>query len=563
MRVIPFKPDAKLNYSLALEKIQNKDYGFAIKLLKEAIQIDAKPEYYVELAELYFTLGEYFECMCVYNRMARDKGYKLDVVLGMLRAHCALRELPFCSDYLNINHAATWRIFNKFYDVQKLKDICVECKENTDALKAPHMIDVKDNAIKRKIAMAEDYCFNANFSSALSLIEDIPSSSKYYVASLELKTSIYLDSGDLEQALEIAKELKSISKGNLQAICAILIILYNLGDTKFSVDFRNAYIECEQEIFESGNAKALVRFINLTQALGYTAGLNRVLKKAIKAFPYNSQIIFYVIENHIARDEYDRAKELIAKARELFPNHPLSSAYNYLINDERFIKKCDRCIWDGFTFYQGVRTALSELRASEFFNENCDVNAPLNEDLLTYLLYDCDAETVEDVLSDKRLQQRPGFKEFLIRALDNQYLNYETRYVLLAALHNVQFGTGALLLNSSGQELLNVMYFVPDKAPNKDLRMGRLISKVYACLVYDYNVNTDNVNKESLAKEYKYLNDLNVQCKEVGFCAALHFRYLTKVKGLKNNELLKKSVSDFYDIWPNDLDEVLKAFNLI
>ena len=119
MRVIPFKPDAKLNYSLALEKIQNKDYGFAIKLLKEAIQIDAKPEYYVELAELYFTLGEYLECMCVYNRMARDKGYKLDVVLGMLRAHCALRELPFCSDYLNINHAATWRIFNKFYDVQK------------------------------------------------------------------------------------------------------------------------------------------------------------------------------------------------------------------------------------------------------------------------------------------------------------------------------------------------------------------------------------------------------------------------------------------------------------
>ena len=53
MSVINFNQNSELNYSLALKKIQEQDYLFAIRLLKDAIRIDKFPKYYVELAEIY------------------------------------------------------------------------------------------------------------------------------------------------------------------------------------------------------------------------------------------------------------------------------------------------------------------------------------------------------------------------------------------------------------------------------------------------------------------------------------------------------------------------------
>ncbi|MBO7156182.1 MAG: hypothetical protein J6V83_02125 [Clostridia bacterium] len=563
MSVIPFKSDAKLSYSLALDKINNKDYGFAIRLLNEAINIEGKPEYYIELAELYFTLGEYNECACTYSRLARDKGYRLDVVLGILRAHCALREISFCSDYLNVNHAATWRIYNKFYDNQKLKKICLECKENTDALIAPHMVDVKDNAEKRILATAQEYYLKNEFGLALDALEKVAISGKYYVTALELKTLLYLKAGDYDNALKTGKDLASISKGNSRATGAILISLYYMAGESISTDFRNAYIDCEQDVFTNNKAKEVLRFLELTKVLGYFAGLNRVVKRAIKSFPCNSEILFFGIEHYLMEGDADQAKKLIAKALILYPNHPKSATYNYLINDKNFIAQSDNDTWLNFTYNDSVREAFAELKANEYLAAKDFESVALNKDLLTYILFSCSPQTIENVFGNTQLQSKQEFKDFLIWALDNAYLSTEIKYILLETLHNVCAGAGAIIFNESIDDVLNVMYFIPEKSLTKEDHKRNIISKVYARLVIDVNSNTDNVNKARLLNEYKYLIERNIPCEQNYFCAVLHYRYLTSQKEVKNNELLMESVSHLYNVSLTELYEILKIFEIL
>ena len=155
MRIITFNENSEFNYGLALKKIEEQDFLFAIRLLKDAIKIDKNPKYYIELAELYYKLGQYEESTATYLELSNHI-LTMEIALGALHSHQASLDVSLNPDGLSISSGSFFKISRNHLENHHLNRILKEYQNIALNDFEPKMIDVKENSALRKLANAKE-----------------------------------------------------------------------------------------------------------------------------------------------------------------------------------------------------------------------------------------------------------------------------------------------------------------------------------------------------------------------------------------------------------------------
>ena len=172
MSVIKFNQNPGLNYSLALNKIEEQDYLFAIKLLKDAIKLDNNVKFYVELAELYYKLGQYDESTATYIELF-SKICTMEIALAALHSHQASLGVDLNPDNLSVSSGCFFKMTRRRVENNHLDRILKEYHKISAKINEPKLVNLKERAILRNLTEAKELALKGDYAKALTILDNI------------------------------------------------------------------------------------------------------------------------------------------------------------------------------------------------------------------------------------------------------------------------------------------------------------------------------------------------------------------------------------------------------
>ena len=312
MSVIKFNQNPGLNYSLALNKIEEQDYLFAIKLLKDAIKLDNNVKFYVELAELYYKLGQYDESTATYIELF-SKICTMEIALAALHSHQASLGVDLNPDNLSVSSGCFFKMTRRRVENNHLDRILKEYHKISAKIDEPKLVNLKERAILRNLTEAKELALKCDYAKALTILDNIKDCA-YENKVLELKTITFFGAGDYVKAIEYGCLYNELVKGNPIIARSVLYSMYVLGGNKHTPEFRNKFNDFEKDILVTGKPEDAIGLLELAEMVEYNAGANKLMKKMLQQYSFYLSINMVAISFYGARREYKEMEKILARS---------------------------------------------------------------------------------------------------------------------------------------------------------------------------------------------------------------------------------------------------------
>ncbi len=545
MSVINFNQNSELNYSLALKKIQEQDYLFAIRLLKDAIRIDKFPKYYVELAELYYKLGQFDESTATYVELS-NQIITMEIALGALHSHQTSLGVELNPDNLTISSGCFFLISRKHIDNEHLNRVLRIYQKVALDEEQPKIINLRENAILRKLKEAKELGIRGDYSKAMIILDKIEDK-KYLDKVLELKTIIYFGAEDYEKAITVGMQYNAIHKGNPTIARSILYGIYAINNRMITPKFRNAFNDFENEIFQYGKPESIIGLYELAEMVGYKAGASKLIKKMIKAYPYDlainlTAIAFYGVHNNLK--EVDK---LLKRANELFSYSPSLAFYNCLRNEiskETISSEAWYSLVDENISCQYVRIFVLNYLKKLMLEKNL-YDAEVLKSAITFF----DKDKLKELLTVKEIVGLPEYKNLLIWGIENPYLGIDTKILLIEIFISKYANTDKIFIipTELGITCLKLSGYVTDVL---EVTENSIYNAVYANVIFTEH----DFDKKVLLNAVHSLSVLINEVEKDLLCATVHYFYYK----LKKYEPQLELIAGAYQVSLDELKIIIE-----
>ena len=428
MSVIKYKVDANLNFSLALKKIEEQDYLFAINLLKEAISINPKPQYYIELAELYYKLGQFEESTATYISLC-EKHLTMEVALAVLHSHQTSLGKPIDPNELTMPNSVYFKIQNKSIDNMHLKRIIKKYQKIVlDFNSNCEFIDVKERKIIKKLELAKTFAIEGKSKDALKIL-DSENWGTFDAKAIELKVLIKLSSGDYADVYEYAKNYLIKNTVNSNVAKGYLYSIYELNGKIINEEFENEYEKLMSDFAKINDKENIISHYELAQMVGYLKGAEKCISVLLEKFAYDAKCLLIVISHYASINQWKDVEKYLKIANKVHTGNPKVKYLNYLINSSS-TNSYGTSVWlsvlDNLFLKQAIGCMINEL------NINSLSLVKENIDLLKSSLNFLDEDQLMELLSNKNIISSNLYEELLVWGIENPYLGLEIKTILIS-----------------------------------------------------------------------------------------------------------------------------------
>lgn len=545
MSVITFKSDANLDFSLALKKIEEQDYLFAIKLLKEAIRIDPKDDYYIELAELYYKLNQFEESVSTYIELSK-KNFTMEVALAVLHSNQKALNKELDPNELTMPDNIYYKIQkntisnNHFKRIIKEYQSIVLSEQNNDKI-----INLKKRRMIKDLEEARSLAIAGDRTDALVLLDEVEWGD-YTLKALELKTLIYLSGGDYYSAYENAEYYLRKDKNNINVNRAYLYSIFAYCGKQINAEFTEAFDGVLKEYINVSNIDGLLSLYELAQMVCYNVGCDKLIYLLAEKYTYDVFALLTIISNYALNAEWDKVDKYLKIANAVCENNPRVNYLNYL---RKFVFKTDvsQNAWLSVLDDQLIKPVV-EFFVSEYVRGvNCisDVN-----DLIRIAMYYLDEESLDDFLSNERIIANDNIVEHLVWGIESPYIGLENKIMLIRKYISKYYDKSRIFIIPT--ELGTMCTHLVGKL-GVDIKENNIYNAVYPNVLFTlHDVDTLILNKAvSIVKEYdSELNNRVVQ-------ALVHAIY----HKLKNYEPQLELVAGTYKVDFNELKNNFERIN--
>ncbi len=427
MSIKKYINNSELSYGLALKKIEEQDYLFAIKLLNEAIELKHKPEYYIELAELYYKLGQYYESTATYIALSR-RLFTMEVAFGILHSHQKALGNAFNPDELSIPSATYFRISMKSLDSSLLKKIIKDYQAVALKINEPEIVNVKEHKIKKILETAKKLALKGDYSQAIILLDGIDDI-RYLNKIDELKTLIYLGTEDYKAVISVGKKYLSENDNNVSIMRAVLYSQFGMANKKVTPEFRNTFNDYVDLQIRSNNVNALMGLYELAQMVGYVAGAGVLIKKLEKKYPYHINVILSAISHFAIKNNKIMVDKLLYRANVIHPNNPLVNYYN-----------CIRKWWESgdispevwlSIFNDEIYGEYVDFFVQTYLRKSMTNSNLIEQDVLKTAIAYFDRKRLKNLLLLNDVKELDIYKELLIWGIESPYIGVENKVILI------------------------------------------------------------------------------------------------------------------------------------
>lgn len=548
MSVKKYNYNSELSYSLALKKIQEQDYLFAIKLLKEAIELDHKPAHYVELAELYYKLAQYDESTATYIALSR-RIFTMEVAFGILHSHQRSLGHSFNPDELSIPSATYFSISMKSLESPLLGKIIKDYQAIALSIDEPKLINVRENKIKRTLETSKELALKGDYSQAIILLDDVDDA-RYLDKVDELKTLIYLGAEDYEEVIRVGKKYLLENKPNISVMRAVLYSLFGIENKTISPEFRNTFNDYVDKLMAINDVDALMGLYELAQMIGYISGAGLLIKKLEKKYPYHVTVILTTIAYFANVGNHKMVSKLLSRANLIHPNNPLVNYYNCLRKEGQdndlpadawlSVLNDEIC---GQYVNVFVLTYLKKLMDNPIF---------IDEDVLKTAIVYFDRLRLKDLLSVKEIVELANYKDLLIWGIESPYIGIENK-VILIELYISKYPDNSRIFAIPTELGVHCSRLKGLKENSYDPAVIRLYNGVYPNLIFTLH-EVDKGCLLNVLKRMMPISDLN---DEELLKATAHLLYHKQ----KNYELQIELVAGTYQVSVEDLKSYFEFYS--
>lgn len=545
MSVISFKPNANLDYSLALKKIEEQDYLFAIKLLKDAIRIDPKEDYYIELAELYYKLNQFEESVSTYIELAK-KNLTMEVALAVLHSHQKALNKELDPNELTMPDSIYYKVQNRTISNNHFKKIIKEYQSIAlSEQKDDRMINVKKRRLIKDLEEARSLAIEGERTQALVVLDEVEWGD-YTLKALELKTLIYLSGGDYYSAYENAENYLKEDKNNINVNRAYLYSIFAYCGKQINAEFIEAFEGVFKAYNNCGNIDGLLSLYELSQMVGYDEGCKKVTDLLSQKYTYDVFALLTVVSYYALEDEWENVDKYLKIANAVCENNPRVNYLNYL---RRFVFKTNvsNKAWLSVLDEQLTKPVV-EFFVSEYIR-GVDCNSD-EKDLIKIAMYFLDAESLADFLLNEKIIANENIEELLVWGIENPYIGLENKITLITKYISNYYDKSRIFIIPT--ELGTMVTRLVGKL-DYDIKENDIYNAVYPNVLFTlHDVDTLTLsNAVSLVKEYNSELDKKV------IYALVHAVY----HKLKKYEPQLELVAGTYKVEYNELKNHFECLN--
>lgn len=549
MSVIKFIEDPKENYSLALKKMEEQDFLFALRLLKGAIRKEKNSDYFVELAELYYKLKQYDESTATYIEMAKYIP-SIEVALGALHSHQESLGMEMDPDSLSISSRCFFNLSRKSVQNKKLNVILKEYQKVVAKFDEPKLIDLKRNKILRKLQDAKKLALKGDYSKSMILLDSIEES-EYASKVLELKIIVYFGAEDYDMVVKTARKYNATIKGNPVVARSFLYSLYFLNGKRINDEFEKEFAICKNEIMEKGEPDSIIALYELAQMIGYGRGSEDLVCIMEKLYPCDLTVLLTIIAHYGALEMLDEVDRVLKRTNEIFPNCPSVSYYNCL----RKQSKIGQILPNSWYSLSEETIAFEYTRyfVLEYLKSLSKGDSRFDFDIFKSAITFLDVKSLRKLLTVKEVMALEEYKEVLVWGIENPYLGISNKilliYLYLSTTHKsekiffIPMETGIVCTKLKG-------YKVNVDEPSE----ANVFNLVYAnALFTEHDVDAGTI----LVAVKKIFSLQNGEDKELLAAASLYY-YLR----LKKYEPQLRLVADTFNVSLDQLKEFIEIHNI-
>ncbi len=425
MSIIKFKENGKVNYGLALKKIKEQDYLFAIRLLRDAIKAEPKDDYYIELAELYYFLKQYKESCAVYVELSHRR-FTMELGFALLRANQRAHGLPMDAEQLRVQTAAYFKMSSKSINNSKLNKIIEQFQKQylneQNREKSPKLIDVKEKRNLALIDRAKECVARGDYVNAMIFLDEVDK--EYGDLVLEVKTILYFSAGDYEECVKSGLAYNEKHKGNSAIARSVLFATYKLKNNRVDEEYRKLYTELALDLFKTNEPINVIGLYHASLIMGDTEGASFIGERLTEYYPYDSYALITAISYYALIEDEETIDRLLKRANLIHSNNPSVKFINALRKDKRgfdvkyWIEGIDDTMRDNYT-----ELLLNELLEMEPFS--------YDEDILKAAISHLSSADVKLILKNQKLRGDEHFLDLLIWGIESPYVGVDTKVALL------------------------------------------------------------------------------------------------------------------------------------
>lgn len=540
MSIIEFRENPEINYSLALKKIEEQDYLFAIRLLRDAIRLSPLPKYYIELAVLYYKLGQYDESTATYVTLSKIFA-SMEVALGALYSHQKSLGVEINPEGLFVSAGCFFDFTRRKADFPKLNNIIKEYHRVALKIDEPKIINIKENKNLALLQKAKELALNGDYSQAMILLDKV-TDEKYLDKVLELRSIVYFGAEDYEKCIEECKKYNAIKKGNPTIARSVLYSIYVLSGKKINTDFRNQFIDFEKDLFDTNKPENIIALYELAEMVGYSYGASKLIKKCLKCYPYDLMVLATGVAYYGAGNNFKELDKLLYRLNEIFPTSPSVAFYNCLRkswNDKEFSSEC----WYSLV-YDNITKHYAKKMVSQYLKQRAIETKDFDENFLKIAITFFEVEHLRELLKAKEIEELDIYENMLIWGIENPYLGVENK-ILLIELYVSKYNKNTKKFIIPTELGINCLCLVGLKSNSNNNDVCSVYNRVYSNLIlieqdFDKKVLLDAIDTFKGSSGMVSFNLL---------CACVHLAYY----GLKKYEPHTELVADAYKVPLNDL----------
>ena len=546
MSVVRFLENPELSYSLALKKIEEQDYLFAIRLLKDAIKQSPQIKYYVELAELYYKLFQYDESTATYVK-AFQKCPSMEIALGLLHSHQAGLGTDLNPDNLRVSSGCFFKMSRNHVSNPKLDNILKKYQKIALKTEEPKLIDVRKKRNLNKLQSAKNSALKGDYSKAMIILDEV-TGEEYKNMVLELKTIIYFGAEDFEKVLEVGYEYNKHTKANPTIIRSILYAIYAIANKTITPDFMSAFNTFTDEMVEHGNSNGLIGIYELAQMVGYHEGVEKLIKVMGKAYPYDLATNLTLVAYYGIKGDVRETEKALKIANELFSDSPGISYYNALFNEREnpFLPK--------ESWYGLVDDVLTEqyvkLITLNYLRKLSEKEGFFSADVFKIAITFLGKKGLREFLSIKEIQELQEYNKMLIWGIENSYLGIENK-TLLVELYISKNPNSDRIFTIPTELGVACTRITGYRADSDETSLSSVYNEAYSNLLF----TEQDLDARELFKETQKLFPLKESLNKSLLSALAHVLYYKAKKYEPQTEL----VANAYEV---SFEELLRALAL-
>lgn len=542
MSVIKFSVDPDVNYSLALKKIEEQDYLFAIELLKEAINTDFNYDYYIELAELYYKLGQYEESAFTYVELL-DRFISMEVAFGLLHSVQKGQGKVFDPNEITIPSSTYFKMTRNKVENSHIDRIIREFHETfSKTQNEGSFIYLEEEKIKNLIELGRDYAIQGKYEKALSILDSIESD-KFKLKILEIKVIICLGAGYYEKTLDFGWEYYKLDPTNVIVLRALLYAQFEIDGRVITPKFENEFDSFISLISNNDDdLDGLLAIYDLSEMVGYKTGTSKLIDKTLKNYCYDVSVLLTAIAYFAKQKDINSVEKYLKLANLVHEGNPSVNYYNCIFQLSRSLD-LQNDAWDSIVDYQ-LASRYANVFVINYLKDLKSGTLYFDRDVMRVAMAFLTKDKLKEFIFIKEIIGIEEYKNLLIWGIESPYIGIENKIVLIQAYINKFPNTDKVFIIPSELGVTcSRLCGIIDKDCN--LLEKNLFNEVYPNLLFTLH----EVDRGTLIKSVKKVVSLNKKCESQIMKATVHLIY----HKFKKYESQMELVAGTYQVALNEL----------